>query len=245
MTAVAGDGTNFPAEYPYRNRPGKYPSSRPSCRDISERKRADAAGRYACTRIIADAAVMDQTIPKILQTMCENIGWRLGQMWQMDPKAGLLRCVAVWHEPFAAVTAFADLSRSTTLAPDAGLPGKAWASRKSFWANGAGKGVSLFETLVAARAVEAARCGFHDALAFPILHGEEMLGVMEFFHDNMLEPDEPLLAMIAAVGSQVGQFIEPHAIGGGGAVYSGIASRGESGIGNPSRPPHRGIERRQ
>ena len=31
---------------------------------------------------------------------------------------------------------------------------------------------------------------------------------MEFFHENILEPDGPLLAMIAAIGSQVGQFME-------------------------------------
>jgi len=35
-----------------------------------------------------------------------------------------------------------------------------------------------------------------------------VLGVMEFFSRDPAEPDETLLAMMGAVGSQIGQFIE-------------------------------------
>jgi hypothetical protein len=35
-----------------------------------------------------------------------------------------------------------------------------------------------------------------------------VLGVMEFFSAEVAEPDEALLAMMGAVGSQIGQFIE-------------------------------------
>ena len=58
------------------------------------------------------------------------------------------------------------------------------------------------------RAEEAARCGLHSAFAFPILQGKKLLGVMEFFDATMQEPDGPLLDTVAAIGSQVGQFIE-------------------------------------
>ncbi len=205
MTAVLRDGTKFPAELAFTTIGREGPCSRPSSATSP-----NASGRSGGWRRSTPAhgssptaAVMDETIPKILQAMCENLGWRLGQMWQMDPKAGLLRCVAVWHEPAAAVAAFADLSRKTTLPPRCGAAGPRLGEPRTRLGERRGKGDLNFP-----RAEEAARCGLHGAFAFPILHGEEVLGVMEFFHENILEPDGPLLAMIAAVGSQVGQFIE-------------------------------------
>jgi PAS domain S-box-containing protein len=189
---------------PVRDEGGKIVKWFGTCTDITELKESEQrlAAQYACTRIIADSVVMDGTIPKILQAVCENLGWTLGQMWQLDPKADLLRCVAFWHEPAAAVAAFADLSRKTTFRPGLGLPGRVCASRGPDWVSDVARDTNF------PRAEEAAHCGLHGAFAIPIVHGEEVLGVMEFFHATILEPDRPLLAMVAAVGSQVGQFME-------------------------------------
>jgi signal transduction histidine kinase/ActR/RegA family two-component response regulator len=204
MTAVRADGSKFPAELAFTTIRLEGPVFTAFLRDITERKRAEQllAAQYTCTRIIADTQVMDDTIPHILRAVCANLGWRLGQMWQLDPKAGLLRCVAVWHEPVAAVVDFAALSRKTTFRPGEGLPGRVWASRGPNWVSDVARDANF------PRAEAATRCGLNGAFAFPILHGEEVLGVMEFLHDNILEPDGSLLAMFAAVGSQVGQFIE-------------------------------------
>ena len=43
---------------------------------------------------------------------------------------------------------------------------------------------------------------------FPIRSGFEVLGVIEFFSRRAEQSDEDLLRMFAAVGSQIGQFIE-------------------------------------
>jgi PAS domain S-box-containing protein len=50
--------------------------------------------------------------------------------------------------------------------------------------------------------------GLHAAFAFPILAGERPLGVIEFFSPEIREPNEGLLAMVAGIGSQIGQFLE-------------------------------------
>ena len=42
----------------------------------------------------------------------------------------------------------------------------------------------------------------------PILLGREVLGVLEFFSDEIRTPDRELLDMMASIGSQTGQFIE-------------------------------------
>ena len=58
------------------------------------------------------------------------------------------------------------------------------------------------------RAPIAARENLHGAFAFPIVLGQEMLGVLEFFSRTIQQPDPELLQATAALGSQIGQFIE-------------------------------------
>ena len=58
------------------------------------------------------------------------------------------------------------------------------------------------------RASIAAQEGLHAAFGFPILLGAEVLGVLEFFSNQIQQPDRRLLEMMSAIGSQIGQFIE-------------------------------------
>ncbi|MGH7255708.1 MAG: ATP-binding protein, partial [Nitrospirales bacterium] len=58
------------------------------------------------------------------------------------------------------------------------------------------------------RIQQAADCGLHGAFGFPILGGDEVLGVVEFFSREVREPEPALLAMVTAIGAQIGQFIE-------------------------------------
>ena len=46
------------------------------------------------------------------------------------------------------------------------------------------------------------------AAAFPILLGGEVEGVLEFFSREVRQPDDHILALMAAIGSQVGHLIE-------------------------------------
>ena len=57
------------------------------------------------------------------------------------------------------------------------------------------------------RAEAAQRSGLHAAFGFPLRSPRGVVGVMEFFTREQRDLDERLLATMAAVGSQVGQFI--------------------------------------
>jgi PAS domain S-box-containing protein len=54
----------------------------------------------------------------------------------------------------------------------------------------------------------AARMGLQAAVAFPILRHGEALGIMEFFSRAIAPPDAAQLAMLSAIGNQIGQFVE-------------------------------------
>jgi signal transduction histidine kinase len=100
------------------------------------------------------------------------------------------------------VTEFEAVSRQIQLAPSVELPGRIWASGQPTWIPDVTK-ENRFP-----RAPFAAQAGLHGAFGFPILLGREVLGVIEFFSHEIREPDKDLLAMMATIGGQIGQFID-------------------------------------
>ncbi len=112
-----------------------------------------------------------------------------------------LRCVDIWHRPGLAAEEFVDATKKTTYEPGIGLPGRVWSSRKAFWI----PEVSIESKL--ARAALAMKAGLHGAFAFPIFLGTEVIGVMEFFSKSVHPPDDELLSMLSALGTQIGSFV--------------------------------------
>src|SRR5206468_12021945 len=58
------------------------------------------------------------------------------------------------------------------------------------------------------RAGVANKEGLRAAFGFPILLGSDVLAVLEYFTDEVREPDRDLLRSLAAIGGHVGQFLE-------------------------------------
>ncbi|QEL20799.1 response regulator [Limnoglobus roseus] len=153
------------------------------------------------TGVLADQPRPADAIPKILQAVCESIGWEVGGMWRVDPRDNLLRISHLWT-PAAHGGEFAATCRGLTLPPGVGLPGRVWADGKPAWIR------DIAEDSNFPRAHAAAQEGLHAAFAFPITVGGETLGVMEFLTRDVQPPDGDLLRMLAAVGSQIGQFLK-------------------------------------
>src|SRR5919197_2055257 len=86
------------------------------------------AAEYATAKALAQAAGLDDAMPRILEAICTSLDWEHGALWRVDAQAGALRCAAAWHVPGADFTAFESLSRELTFAPGIGLPGRVWAS---------------------------------------------------------------------------------------------------------------------
>src|SRR5439155_13798452 len=100
-------------------------------RDITESKRAEQRlmAQYTVTQILAEAATLSEATPKILQAVCECLGWDLGALWSLDRQAGVLPCVEMWYKASVEAPHFAATSRASTFLPGIGLAGRVWASR--------------------------------------------------------------------------------------------------------------------
>jgi signal transduction histidine kinase/integral membrane sensor domain MASE1 len=171
---------------------------------ITERALGDRfrAADYAATQALAESATVVDGAAGVLRAVCQSLDWDFGALWLVDRDAQELRCLETWHSPERSFPEFAAATRGRTFARAIGLPGRVWASGEPAW---------IADVVVDTnfpRAASAASEGLHGAFAFPFRRGSEVLGVIEFFSRELQEPDADLLARIAALGSQIGQFIE-------------------------------------
>ena len=172
--------------------------------EIGERERAQrrTTTQHAVTRVLAEAATLPAATSKIVQAICESLGWEVGALWQVNSLTNQLHCVEFWHQQDFDASEFEMDSRGRTFLKGEGLPGRVWANAKPLWIQ------DVIDDKAFLRMTFAAKAGLHGAFGFPILLGNELLGVIEFFSCQRFEPEEGLVNMMTAAGSQIGQFIE-------------------------------------
>ncbi len=200
-------------------------------RDITEQQRTKKrqAAQYAVARIMSESGSLESATPKIMQAICESLGWDIGELWTpVDEKHTkfdaedtddrvpflfaapdsnaedilpfLLR-VGVWLRG-SEVGEFVENSQQITLEPGAGLPGIVWNSGYPQWIT------DLLKDRNFVRSHLTAKAGLRSAFGFPIRASGQVVGVMTFFCREKQPSDEDLLQMMAAIGSQLGQFVK-------------------------------------
>jgi len=172
--------------------------------EITDRKRAEhrTAVNLAVARILSESPALTDAAPRILQAVCQTLGWEVGAFWMPVPNGSLLRCLKIWESRVGKFPKFKAASRKLKLAPGVGLLGRIWRNLKPTWVSDITKDTNF------ARASVAAREGLHGTFAFPISFGKHFIAVMEFFSPEIREPDEDLLKTFSSIGSQMGQFVQ-------------------------------------
>jgi PAS domain S-box-containing protein len=173
-------------------------------RDITDRRRGERRlnAQYAVTRELSESATLADAAPEILRAICVNLDYQVGALWHVDREADVLRCVETWHDPSMSETELEIISKRRTFERGVGFPGHVWADGAPVWVK------DIVTKGHYPRASLAEKGNLHGAVAFPLLSGSEILGVMEFFTHEVRQPDEDLLKMMSAVGRQIGLFIE-------------------------------------
>jgi PAS domain S-box-containing protein len=159
------------------------------------------AVRDRVTGALADSSSLEEAAPRILRVICEALGWRMGALWRVDTHTDQLRCVELWSES-QTPTEFEAVTRRRTFSRGVGMPGRVWANARPAWIPDVTKDDNF------PRAAFAAKDGLRASLGFPIVADGEVVGIMEFLSDEILEPDQEILQMGSALGSQIGQFFE-------------------------------------
>jgi PAS domain S-box-containing protein len=176
-----------------------------------ERKRAASrlAAQYAVARALGTNEDLAASARQILQALCEGLGLDLGVLWLVNAADHCLTCVEVWHPPGLEFPKFEEATRRIALDQDRDVPGQAW-----------GRGVPIFGAFDGTNVPLSLRCilakneGLKASHAFPIPGNNGIAGVIEFLSRVIDKPDDDLLSMMEAIGSQIGQVIERQRIEG-------------------------------
>ncbi len=172
-------------------------------RDITIRERTERhlLVEYTVTRVLSEATSLTEAAPAILQAIGGTLGWDLGVLRRVDGAGARLRCTEVWCSPDAPTDLDPLLRDQPALERESGLPGRVWAGAAPIWI------VDLAQEAASPWTAAARAAGLRSALAFPIRVGPAVLGVVEFLSREPGGFDPDLLAVTAALGSQIGQFI--------------------------------------
>ena len=173
-------------------------------RDIASRKDTDRrlAAQFAVTRALAESSSLSEATPKLLQYVCEAVGWELGELWVVNADSNTLHVEGSWHVPTYEVEEFEKAGRKTILFPGIDLVGRVLASGQPVWVD------NVVEDKNFPRAPIAERVGLHGAFAFPIRFADHVSCVMAFYNREVVQPDDEMLQMFDALGRQVGDFIK-------------------------------------
>ena len=172
--------------------------------DITARKRHVMYERAqsAVDRVLVEAETAAEVPARLLQAVCETIGWEMGALWRIDESSDTMRCEEFWHDERVDVHRFRAATLQSRFSRGAGLPGRVWSSSQPTWITDVTHDANF------PRAPYAQAEGVHGAVGFPIQSGGRVLGVVELYSTEVQEPDEDLLTRMGTIGAQIGQYLE-------------------------------------
>ena len=167
--------------------------------DVTKRKRTEArqAMEHAVTRALAESGGAEQTMPRIIETICTTLGWDCGAERYLDD-AGRVLCGATWTVAVPEIARFIEACRSPVPLNPNGIVGRTLAARAPQWVR---------DLSDVRRAPLAFAAGLRAAFAFPVLADGAAVGTLEFFSRDIREPEPELLETALAIGSQIGQLM--------------------------------------
>jgi signal transduction histidine kinase len=157
--------------------------------------------QYRTASVLAEAQSLEWAIDRILPNICQQLQWDIGELWQVAKGHGDLRisCVKSWQRsPDPILGQRLDLS-----ADQPSIVSRAFSQKQSIWRS---EVMQYRNALIYTSQTEFYE--FPHALALPILHEEEVIGVMAFFNRELPDQSEEHLTTLLAVGRQIAQFIQ-------------------------------------
>lgn len=180
-------------------------------RDVSDRRQAAEAllRENAFVRLLQSVATVAngaETVEEALQftvdRVCAHTGWPVGHVYRRE-QGGQFESARIWSsETSSLFQEFREVSETTKFGSETGIAGWAGATGKAAWIKDVTRQPKF------ARAKLAKKAGLKAGFAFPVLVGDEVAAVLEFFSTEVEEPDEKLLEVMMHVGTQLGRVIE-------------------------------------
>jgi PAS domain S-box-containing protein len=154
------------------------------------------------TMEVAAADHFSSALEVVLHRVCEKTGWVLGQAWVPNHDGTALDCGSVWFCSNGELKDFRAASEASHFRPGIGLPGRVWESKQPAWIEDVGHDPNF------PRTATAKNIGLKTAVGIPILSGDKVIAVIEFFMRESRSKSEQLVKVIAAIAAQLNLVME-------------------------------------
>jgi signal transduction histidine kinase len=158
--------------------------------------------QYRTASVLAEAQSLAWAVDRILPNICQQLQWDIGELWQVEQHQGeeiSLSCLKSWQRsPNPQIGNRLDLTLDQP-----SIVARAFSQKQPIWRSE----VMQYRNAL----IYTSQAEFHEfphALALPILHEEEVIGVMAFFNHELPDQSEEHLTTLLAVGRQIAQFIQ-------------------------------------
>src|SRR5205085_4211144 len=188
---------------PLKDENGKIIGASKIARDITDRIQNERrrTAQYTVASLLARSWSIVEVGPPIIEAVAAIGDWVCGSIWLRDSMEEQLQCSSTWHRDQAGLREFAKGTRATILRANEGLPGRVMTSQNPVRIKDLAKEPNF------PRATAAAAAKLKSAFAFPLVAEGEVTGVLELFSSQTVKPDDDLLSLMEALGSQIGLFI--------------------------------------
>jgi two-component system cell cycle sensor histidine kinase/response regulator CckA len=200
-------------DYVYKSHPDKlaYVIKR-ACSEIKEKSQRKLAECFlsvqnSLTRILTEANSMAEANPKLLQFICEVMGWEVGQIWNINHSSESIYCESSWSDSLLKIENFKTVTQDIFFSRGENILGMAWETQKPVWL----KNIREFRDdcpLIRA----ATRNGLKSLLVFPVLNNNKVITLLSFYSVENKQFDNEINKMFISLCQQIGNFIENKSI---------------------------------
>jgi methyl-accepting chemotaxis protein len=166
---------------------------------MADETASDTAAVNRVLQAVGAAGTPEEAARVALDTVRDSFGWAYGSYWRVDPSDRALKFVL---ESGDAGEEFRRVTLTASFAEGVGLSGRAWKTRDLYFTRDIG------ETTDCCRAPVAQRIGVKSGVCFPLFVEGEVIGTMDFFATETLDPSPGRLEALRNVGRMVSSAIE-------------------------------------
>lgn len=170
---------------------------------ITTARRADLAVQetiFEVSRILASALSTEEAVDGVLKVLANHFEWSIASFWQVNAAEDGLECRGFYSA--MAVPDFESLTRTITLQKNVGLPGRVWQTCSPHWVEDVAVDPNF------PRQSAALKDNLHGGFAFPIIFGDQFLGVFEFFSEKIEPLSKKKTSTVDILAVELGQFFQ-------------------------------------
>jgi PAS domain S-box-containing protein len=170
--------------------------------DITERRARERRRRaqYTVSRILAGETAILRALARILEGLGADLGFALGEVWEHDGAARLLRRCAEWHAPGLDASEWLEDSARTLPTSGRSLPARVLEDGRTQWVR------DVVEDPGFVRHEVATAAGLRTAIAVPLRSGYDVLGVLTLYATDRIDVDDDLRSSIETLGGQIAEY---------------------------------------